>query len=167
MGQSVRQIELELTESAGRFRAGSHTAPVPDERVRVPPATSTGIERWSAAAATATEPCVVIDTDYGIVAASESWCTLLGVGDPITARGQHLLTVVTPLDFADGARLDDSETSKIPPMLAITSRSLARGLVRVAAGPPKHQVTLDSIATPLWDGDSVAGSLTFFAELSA
>jgi hypothetical protein len=54
--------------------------------------------------------------------------------------------------------------ANIPPLLAVTSGRLARGLLRVQR-PGQLPGTVDAIATPLRDGDTVVGSLTFFAEV--
>jgi len=108
---------------------------------------------------------VVLDREHRVMAASDAWCALMGVPGQASVQGHPLLSVLRLLDFADGAELDDGEASKIPPLLAIKSRALARGLVRVPDGSGGDPVTLDSIATPLLDGDDVAGSLTFFSKL--
>jgi hypothetical protein len=66
------------------------------------------------------------------------------------------------IDFsADGGRLSDTEVAKVPPLLAVSSGRLARGLVRVRSGDAV--ATLDAIATPIGPADAVAGSLTFFS----
>lgn len=159
----VRQLEFDLTEpTSGRPHP---PAPAASPQTRQPATSS--LERWCAAATGATEACVVLDREHRIRAASHAWCTLMGVPDQAAVQGHPLLSVVHLLDFADGAELDDGEASKIPPLLAIKSRTLARGLVRVPADADSSSdpVTLDSIATPLLDGDTVAGSLTFFTKL--
>jgi PAS domain-containing protein len=160
----VRQLEFKLTDSAGGRI--DPTAPGVGSRAPARFGTST-LERWCLATAGAPEACVVLDREHRVMAASDSWCTLMGVPDQTSVRGHPLLSVVRLLDFADGAELDDGEASKIPPLLAIKSRALARGLVRVPAGSDSDSdpVTLDSIATPLLDGDEVAGSLSFFSKL--
>ena len=161
MAQGIRQIEFELTEAAGRRIDGS----VPGVRPRAPLRSGpSALERWCSAAAEAPEACLVIDREHHVLAVSTSWCALLGIADRATVHGLPLLSVVRLLDFGDGAELDDGEAGKIPPLLAIKSRTLARGLVRVP-GTNGTPITLDSVATPLLDGETVAGSLTFFAKL--
>jgi len=51
----------------------------------------------------------------------------------------------------------------MPPLLALSSGRLARGLVRIrcASGP----CTFDAIATPLTEDGKVVGSLTFFSAI--
>ncbi|HEU4421516.1 MAG TPA: hypothetical protein VFR67_03135 [Pilimelia sp.] len=153
----MAQIELSITESF---------APP-----ACPPATSKligSVPRWAATVAEATEPCLVIDTDALIVATSESCCTLLGLGDPETIVGRFLLEGVLRLvDFtAARGELTEAEIDKIPPLLALSSGRLARGLMRVHDGADGGlDATVDAIATPLWDGTTVVGSLTFFSAI--
>jgi len=118
---------------------------------------------WAAAATDAAEPCLVIDAQAVIVALSESCCALLGLDR--SAVGHSLLDgVLQLLDFSSAASaLADGELGKIPPLLALSSGRLARGLLRVAC--ESGTCTLDAIATPLLDGESPAGSLTFFSEV--
>jgi hypothetical protein len=120
----------------------------------------TSLARWAGAVAEAEEPSLVIDFDEFVVAISAPFMTLLGlttspIGQPMVGE------VLQLLDFADGADLNPAEVVKAPPLLALTSSRLARGLMRVrcAAGA----CTLDAIASPLLVGGEVAGSLTFFS----
>ncbi len=119
------------------------------------------IDRWRAAVHGATEPCLVVDHLSRIVAASSRACELLGLGEPHMAIGLSLFAgVLRLLDFtAAGAALGDGELEKIPPVLAFSSERMARALMRVQSGG--EVVTLDAIATPLFDGAKVVGSLTF------
>jgi hypothetical protein len=128
----------------------------------------TGMAGWAAVAASAAEQCLVIDTNLKIVAASPSCCTLLGMGDPTDILGRPLLTVLRLIDFtANRNLLTDSDIDKIPPLLAVTSGRLARGLMRVdGATEPGTDETVDGIATPLFHDTAVSGSLTFFAQIT-
>jgi hypothetical protein len=120
------------------------------------------LTRWAAAVLAAGEHCLIIDTDAVIVAISKPFERLLGLDQP--AVGRDLCDgVLCLLDFADGGALADGEVTKIPPLLALTSKRLARGLLRVKAA--KEACTLDAIATPLIDGAATAGSLTFFSRV--
>lgn len=121
------------------------------------------LERWASVVQTASEPCLAVDGDGVIQAVSEACCELLGFDDPGAVIGNSLSGgILRLLDFTScGAELTPAELQKIPPLLAITSGRLARGLLRVQV--PDDVVTLDAVATPLWDGQRVAGSLTFFA----
>ena len=67
-------------------------------------------------------------------------------------------------DFPAGAgRLDEPEVEKIPPVLAIRSQRLARGLMRVQTDLQQAHLTVDAVATPLMGHDQVVASLTFFS----
>ncbi|MDQ0367675.1 PAS domain-containing protein [Catenuloplanes indicus] len=135
-----------------------------------PPVTAhpSGMAGWAAVAASATEHCLVIDTDLAIVAASPSCCALLGMGDPLEVVGRPLLDVLRLIDFtANRNALTESDIDKIPPLLAVTSGRLARGLMRVdGAAEPGTDETVDGIATPLFEDKAVSGSLTFFAQIT-
>jgi hypothetical protein len=153
----VAHVELSLSESF---------APQPRSTVDVEPGGS--VERWAATVACAAEPCLVIDSEALIVATSASCCTLLGLGDPESAHGRFLLGGVLRLvDFtANKGELTEAEIDKIPPLLALSSGRLARGLMRVHDGADgRFDATVDAIATPLWDGTTVVGSLTFFSAI--
>jgi PAS fold len=146
----VAHVELSLTES--------FVSPVHEEQV-----TTGTLHRWSAVARQAAEPCLVIDARETIVGVSGSGCELLGLGDPASAVGRSLLDEVRLIDFtANQGELTEPEMANIPPLLAVTSGRLARGLLRVDR-PGLPTSTVDAIATPLRDGDIVVGSLTFFA----
>ncbi|SDY17351.1 hypothetical protein SAMN05444365_101931 [Micromonospora pattaloongensis] len=131
------------------------------------PPSATGIDQWCTTVATAVEPCLVIDVEMRICAASASCCSLLGIGARPESVGRPLLGVLRLLDFtAARGELTEGEIDKIPPLLALTSGRLARGLLRVQSGPAgEGDATVDAIATPLWEDGVVAGSLTFFSEV--
>jgi hypothetical protein len=149
----VAHVELSLS---GAFVPQART---PAEAEFVP-----GVERWITTVAAATEPCLIIDASTAILAVSVTGAELLGLGKPPEAIGQPLGSVLRLLDFTAGAAaLEESDADKIPPLLAIKSESLARGLLRVVPGPGETPLTVDAIATPLRDGDRLAGSLTFFS----
>ncbi|NMO54470.1 hypothetical protein HH310_25205 [Actinoplanes sp. TBRC 11911] len=149
----MAHVELSLS---GAFVPQART---PAEAEFVP-----GVERWTATVAAATEPCMIIDTSTAILAVSVSAGELLGLGKPPEAIGQPLGAVLRLLDFTAGAgALEESDAEKIPPLLAIRSERLARGLLRVVPGPGETPLTVDAIATPLLEGERVAGSLTFFS----
>ena len=134
------------------------------------------LDNWAAAVAEADEPCLVLDADGVIVALSASCRTLLGLPRPPVAPRSPagrarprppaspglLHEAIRLLDFSSsGGALGDGELSKIPPLLALTSGRLSRGLLRVESGD--GACTLDAVATPLLDGRTVVGSLTFFS----
>lgn len=132
------------------------------------PQETDNFQRWSNAVASALEPCLLIDLHTNIEAVSVSCCELLGLGTPAKAVGRPLLKgELRLLDFtAARAELPEQETEKIPPLLALSSGRLARGLLRVrstAAGG--SDATVDAIATPVITNGVVAGSLTFFSQV--
>lgn len=128
----------------------------------VSPASS--VEHWVAAVSCAIEPCIIINSLSMILAASPAACTMFGLGDQETVVGRHLFGgVLRLIDFGNGATLPDIDREKIPPVLAYNSGKLSHGLLRVEAGDAV--LTLDAIATPLFDGRQVVASLTFFSQV--
>lgn len=121
--------------------------------------------RWAAVVTHAAEPSLVVDRDSVIVAVSEPCVEMLGCGDGANRPGSRLQDALPHLvGFTDPPhKLDSAEADKIPPLLAISSGALARGLMRVQRPPTGHIRIMDAIATPLWQGKHVVGSLTFFA----
>lgn len=149
----MAHVELSLS---GAFVPQART---PAEAEFVP-----GVERWTATVAAAPEPCLIIDSSGAILALSVSCAELLGLGKPPEAIGQQLGSALQLLDFTAGAgELEDSDAEKIPPLLAVRSERLARGLLRVVPAPGETPLTVDAVSTPLLDGERVAGSLTFFS----
>jgi hypothetical protein len=107
---------------------------------------------------------LVIDAAGVIVAASGPCARLFNLGQPFELMGRHLLDrqVLVLIDFtAAGNELGEAEREQIPPLLALSSGRLARGLLRVRNSDASR--TLDAISTPLHHHDAVVGSLTFFA----
>ena len=139
--------------------SGPHLQPPPFAEDRLPPS----LDHWAVAVAAASEPCLLLDRDGMVVAASTACGRLLGL-DPYQAIGRRLVDgVVHLLDFnAISGQLPEWEVEKIPPLLPLSTGGLARGLLRVPGvdGPPS---TVDAISTPLREGPVVVGSLTFFA----
>ncbi|GIM84066.1 hypothetical protein [Salinispora arenicola] len=126
------------------------------------------VTSWSVTVSQADEPCVLIDAGTRVVAVSASGSELLYLGERPDVIGQPLLDGgLRLLDFtANRGELTEPELDKIPPLLAITSGRLARGLLRiegVSAGVP--DATVDAISTPVLRAGEVAGSLTFFSEV--
>jgi hypothetical protein len=123
---------------------------------------------WTTTVIAAAEPCLLIDSNTIITAISPSCCLLFALGLPPEVTGRSLLgEVLRLLDFtANRGELPEQEAKKIPPLLALSSGRLARGLLRVETGPGTDaDTTVDAIATPLLRGGQVAGSLTFFASV--
>lgn len=152
----MAHVELSLPESF-----------VPSASPSTPQETD-NFRRWCATVAAAIEPCLLIDLHTTIEAVSASCCELLGLGTPEKAVGQQLLEgELRLLDFtAARAELPEQETEKIPPLLALSSGRLARGLLRVRSGDAGGSAaTVDAIATPVITQGIVAGSLTFFSKV--
>lgn len=154
-------VELELTEDVRRL------PPTPARNTEASLSRShSSLVRWAASVAGATEPSLVLTADAVIVAISASCADLIGQADPATMPGMPMRDAVPQLvDFTESlGQLDHSEADKIPPLLAISSGRLARGLMRVICAGGKVR-TMDAIATPLWDGRTLVGSLTFFSKI--
>ncbi len=129
---------------------------------------SDNVGRWSATVSRADEPCLLIDADTRVVAVSASGCELLCLGAPRDVIGQPLLDGgLRLLDFtANRGELTEPEIDKIPPLLALSSGRLARGLLRIEGiSPDVPDATVDAISTPVLRDGAVAGSLTFFSEV--
>lgn len=122
--------------------------------------------RWAAAVAAADDPCLLLD-QRGVVVAASGACGRLFAFSSADAAGCHLLDgLLRLLDFTSASgELPDREVEKIPPLLVLSSGSLARGLLRVSSDEGATS-TVDTISAPLRDGDRVVGSLTFFAVVS-
>ncbi|MDG4827725.1 hypothetical protein O7627_00205 [Solwaraspora sp. WMMD1047] len=152
----MAHVELSLSEAFA-----PPVAPIPE-----PPADS--FDSWCATVSGAVEPCLLIDLERVILAVSPSCCELLGLSAPARIVGRRLLDGgLRLLDFtATRGELPEPETEKIPPLLALSSGRMARGLLRVAGGLQRDSdATVDAIATPLLRDGALAGSLTFFLEV--
>jgi len=154
----VAHVELSISEPL-----------VPQAREPIEPMRVDNFQLWVATAATALEPCLVLRQDLTVAAISRSCCDLLGLGEPGQVEGRPLLAGLRLVDFtAQRGELDETEIDKIPPLLALSSGRLARGLLRVDsdAATAQGDGTVDAIATPVWIGKKVTGSLTFFAPIT-
>jgi len=140
----VPHVELSITD------LGPVVPPPPDP-----------LSHWVRAVVGAVEPCLVIDKRAVIIAMSQLCVAMLGlVGSPVGASLRE--GPLKLIDFGpDGHKLTDNEVGKVPPILAVTSGRLARGLIRIRCDGAVY--TLDAVATPIGPPDSVAGSLTFFS----
>jgi PAS domain-containing protein len=152
--------QIELTISGGAFVPQART-PVEAEFLSN---AESNVERWAATVLAATEPCLIINTEGRIAAVSPAGCELLGLDKPSEAIGEKLIEAISLIDFtANAGALEEPESGNIPPLLAVRSERLARGLMRVVPEEGQPPVTVDAIATPLSDGEKVLGSLTFFS----
>jgi hypothetical protein len=146
------------------------TAPVVREPVResraVPrllhldDAADVGLAAWAARVREAVEPCLLIDAQQRVVAMSAS-CGELLHRDADRTAGALLLDLLTPVDFSAAAlALSDAEL-QVPPIRALRSGGLARGLVRLR-NEGGTLSTYDVVGVPLGDG---AGALAFLLEV--
>ena len=139
---------------------------VPQARTPVEAEFLSSVERWTSTVMAAAEPCLIINTEGAIAALSPACSDLLGLGKPLEAIGQQLTAAISLIDFtAGGGDLTEQEIEKIPPLLALTSERLARGLMRVLPTGEESHLTVDAIATPLLEDGRVAASLTFFSAI--
>jgi hypothetical protein len=150
----VAHVELSLS---GAF--------VPQARTPVEAEFLSSVERWTTTVMAAAEPCLIIGAEGVIAALSPACGELLGLGSQVEAIGQQLTSALSLIDFtATAGALEEPEADKIPPLLAVRSGRLARGLMRVVRpGRGAAPVTVDAVSTPLLDGERVLGSLTFFS----
>lgn len=143
---------VELSLSPTGFRAASGAA-------------EPALERWAAALSQAGEAALIIDAEAQIVAYTATCAELLCLRN--SSIGDRLQDALRLIDFtAAGIDLPDAERDLIPPLLAIASGRLARGLIRVrCADNVSATRTLDAISTPLRQDDAAVGSLTFLCEI--
>lgn len=161
-------VELSLIESRRLPRARQPGSALPGSPARPDyPLPANCLHRWANVVTCAAEPSLLLDAQSFIVAASTAAAEMLGCGVPASAEGRQLRDAVTHLvDFTEPPdKLDSAETGKIPPLLAISSGRLARGLMRVRCPQSGQSCTMDAIATPLWQDDRVIGSLSFFSKV--
>jgi PAS domain-containing protein len=121
------------------------------------------LDLWGAAVEVAGEPCLLVDAAGKVVAVSPGCQELFGLDPAQVLRRRLVDGVLRLLDFtAVAAELPAREAEKIPPLVAIASGGLARGLLKVPdeAGTPR---TVDAVSAPLRDGPLVVGSITYFA----
>lgn len=124
--------------------------------------TPTAFKEWIAPIRSSADACLLLAADATISATSPACRALLGLPDGIDQHGRTILDgSVSLVNFAASAStLPQWEAERIPPIQALHTGSLARGLLRVRAGGIAR--TLDAISTPLHGDAEVAGSLTFF-----
>lgn len=119
---------------------------------------------WVRVATASPDNCLVVDRLGRCAGISPGAARLLGhpAGDMVGRDlGAGLLDL---LDFSDGAGAGSGSSfvPQIPPLLALTSNVLTRGLLRLRR-PDGARVTVDAVAAPLHDGRSPVpvGALSF------
>jgi len=119
-----------------------------------------GVAAWAPRIREAEEACLLID-EHGRLVALSTGCALALTIDPVSGVGKNLIELVTMVDFtATGLPVEDPEV-QLPPLKALRTNSLARGLVRLRLGK-SVTVTYDVVGVPLAGG---VGALAFFTEV--
>lgn len=118
------------------------------------------VAEWAKRITEAQETCLLLD-DRGRVVALSAGCALSLNLDPRTAHGKPLRELVALVDFsATGLPVEDPEL-QLPPLKALRSATMARGLVRLRLGR-EVVTTYDVVGVPLAGG---VGALGFFSEV--
>ncbi len=119
-----------------------------------------GIAAWAERVTEAQETAVLLNERGRVVAVSTGAALALNL-DPTTCLGKPLLELVVLVDFSEtGVPVDDADV-QLPPLKALRSHTMARGLIRLRL-PGGVLVTYDCVGVPL-GGET--GALAFFAEV--
>lgn len=111
---------------------------------------------WGEAVRSSTECCLLLDAQARVSAASPAAASVLGL-----ALGVRFLDLVSTVDFTSGAAPDLEQERTLPPLRALATGGLARGLVRIRTAHDEL-VTYDVVAVPL---ARQSGVLAFFARV--
>ena len=131
------------------------TAPSPSRTLDLDAQLRGALATWLPAVRAAAEACLLLDEQARVCAASPGASVLFGA--PVTeVLGARLVDVVAVADLT-GSGTPVSERS-LPPLRALATGGLARGLVRVRTAQDEL-LTFDVVAVPLADHDGV---LSFF-----
>ncbi len=105
-----------------------HPVPLLDRQVlRLDP--TGGVGRWAATVRASEEACLLLDADGRVVALSAPAADLLDLR-PDAATGALLAEQLSFVDFSLAALPTPEASGDIPPLRALRSGGLARGLVR-------------------------------------
>ena len=115
------------------------------------------ISVWRTAVQASAEACLLLDREARVVAASPAAGVVLGTTSA-SAVGARLVDLVTAVDFTSGAAPDTELERSVPPLRALATGGLARGLLRLRSGA--ELVTYDVVAVPL---SGRSGVLAFFS----
>jgi hypothetical protein len=118
-----------------------------------------GRSAWLLAVRTSAEACLLLDADGRICAASSAAGKL--VGGVTEAIGAKFADLVSSVDFTSGAAPDLEPERSMPPLRALATGGLARGLMRVRVSDGTL-VTYDVVAVPLERQQAV---LAFFVSV--
>lgn len=126
----------------------------PDDQLRG------GVAAWAERVTEAQETALLLNERGRVVAISTGAALALNL-DAAACLGKPLLDLVVLVDFsATGVPIEDPDV-QLPPLKALRSRTMARGLIRLRLGRGVL-VTYDCVGVPLAGGD---GALAFFAEV--
>jgi hypothetical protein len=121
---------------------------------------SGGIAAWADRVSEAQETALLLNERGRVVAISTGAALALNL-DVSSCIGKPLLDLVVVVDFsATGVPVDDPDV-QLPPLKALRSLTMARGLVRLRLGRGVL-TTYDCVGVPLAGG---VGALAFFAEV--
>lgn len=112
---------------------------------------------WVGAVRSSGEACLLLEADGRVAAASDSAGPVLGTTSS-AAIGARFVDLVTAVDFTSGAGPAQELERSIPPLRALATGGLARGLLRLRS-VGGGLTTYDVVAVPL-AGQS--GALAFF-----
>jgi hypothetical protein len=137
------------TSTAPTSTAPTSTAPTPTSIPRtldLDAARPQARSAWLLAVRTSAEACLLLDAEGRVCAASAAAGKMLdGIPDPIGAKFADL---VSSVDFTSGAAPDLEPERSMPPLRALATGGLARGLMRVRVADGTL-VTYDVVAVPL------------------
>jgi PAS domain-containing protein len=112
---------------------------------------------WLPAVQASYEACLLLDRDGRVVAASAAVGAVLGT-TATRAVGAKFCDLATAVDFTSGAAPEADPERSVPPLRAMATGSLARGLLRLRSASG-DLTTYDVVAVPLSDQ---SGVLAFF-----
>lgn len=112
---------------------------------------------WVGAVRSSQEACLLLEADGRVAAASESAGPVLGT-TTAEAIGARFVDLVTAVDFTSGAGPARELEQSIPPLRALATGGLARGLLRLRSAGGVL-TTYDVVAVPL---TGCSGALAFF-----
>ena len=133
---------------------------LPRETIEDQPPYAGSVGEWSKRITEAQETCLLLDGRGRVVTLSVGCALMLNVSTA-AAVGRPLRDLVVLVDFtATGLPVEDPEVH-LPPLKALRSCAMARGLVRLRLAADVV-ATYDVIGVPLAGG---VGALGFFAEV--
>lgn len=114
---------------------------------------------WATAVRSADECCLLLDREARVSAASPPAEDTLGIDQG--SLGLRFCDLVSAVDFTSGAAPDLEQERTLPPLRALSTGGLARGLVRLRTAQD-DLVTFDVVAVPL---ARQVGVLAFFVRV--